>query len=144
MSEMKSYSRVNGWMLLSVFSVCSLVTFAPDLYHRRSKVQPEQTGFARLIRAEDKSYFGYHRYYFTLLYRSGDEDVRFVTAVDSDLFHLRKVGDNVEVLIRSAHDLRLARNESEKPDYATLMLSLFFAAVGFVLLLNGIRYRKDT
>jgi hypothetical protein len=141
---MKSYSRVNGWMLLSVFSICSLVSFAPNLYARWSESQPEQTGFARLIRSEDKSYFGYHRYYFTLLYRSGDADVRFVAAVDSDLFHLRKVGDNVEVLVRSSHDLRLARNESERPDYATLMLSLFFATAGFVLILNGIRYRKDT
>lgn len=144
MSEMKSYSSVNGWMLLSVFSICSLISVIPEFHARWTASQPEQTDFARLIRSEDKSYFGYHRYYFTLLYRSGNEDVRFVAAVDSDLFHLRKVGDNVEVLVRSAHDVRLARNESERPDYATLMLSLFFAAAGIVLLLTGIRYRKDT
>jgi hypothetical protein len=139
MSEWKSYARMNGVMLLSVFGLCSLVSPVPDLYRYLTSSQPEKKDFARLLRAEDKSYSGYHHYYFTLLYRSGDEDVRFVIEVDSSLFHKKKIGDNIEVLVRSPHDIRPVRNQAERRSYAILQVSVFFAVIGGVLLLSGIR-----
>ncbi len=144
MSETKSYSTVNGWMLFLVFSSCTLVARVPALYDRWQATLPERPSFARLIRREDKSYFGYHRHYFTLLYETPDEEVRFVAAVDSDLFHLKKVGDNIEVMVRSPHNLRIARTASSRHHSATSMISGLLALAGGILLITTIRNRNST
>ena len=150
MSEKKSFRSINGWMFVFVFATSAIVAAVSIRSQHDSgmidvKAKPD---FARLIRAEDKSYFGFHRYYFTVLYKTKSSEARFVIPVDSNLFHRRKVGDNVEVIANEssqhhANKIRIKGNLGQVTDYGKMIVSLFLAAVGVLFLLMSFILTRD-
>ncbi|MBW7858680.1 MAG: hypothetical protein H3C43_10410 [Leptonema sp. (in: Bacteria)] len=135
MSKTKPFSKINGLILLLVFGSTTLIVVASTVYQNWQNGLDSQPTFARLIRSEDKSFFKFHRYYFTCLYKDSTNELRFVSLVNSDLFHKKRVGDNIKVIMNSNKSFQIVDNHAKPVPYSILHLSIVLSICGLCLLI---------
>ena len=132
---MKPFSKINGLILLLVFGSTSLISISSILYQDWQTGLNQRPTFAQLIRSEDKSFFGFHRYFFTCLYKDSTHEHRFVSLVNSDLFHRKRVGDNIKDILRDDTSFEIVGNQAKPVAYSILYTSIVLATIGALLLI---------
>lgn len=142
---MRSFKIINGAMLGFAFGSAGLALLATDFVDR-SPANPEgQATFARLVRSEKKTFFGFKHYYFTCLVKQGPREIRFTEAVRSELYNLKREGDNIEVLVFPDDHVQLRPNDRPVAPASRMPLlgiSALFTSIALILLFLPDRRRE--
>lgn len=132
-------------MLGFAFGSAGLALLATDLVDRPPPNPEGRAVFARLIRSEKKTFFGFKHYYFTCMVKDGPHEIRFTEAVRSELYNLKREGDNIEVLFFSEDRVQLRPNDRPMAPASRMPLlgiSALFTSLALILLLLPDRPRE--
>jgi hypothetical protein len=101
----KAFFLINGLMLLLVYgSLSFIVSLEKQLIQKNIKYiinhqnKKFQT-FAKIERIQNKSFFGYEHYYFTLSYWYQGEKKFILKKVSSSLYYKYKEGNQIEAIV---------------------------------------------
>lgn len=131
-------------MLGFAFGTAGLALLLTDLVDRPPVQQTGLPVFARLIRSEKKTFFGYNHYYFTCTVKQGAREFRVTEGVRSDLYNLKREGDNIEVLFFPPDSIRLRPSDRPVAPASRMPLlgfSALLTALALILLILPDRKR---